>query len=58
MIPVSMYHVPVNEWHDAVAPTTRMGRWGLWLAVGSLVGFGMVVVMANFGADDPATGTF
>lgn len=56
---MSTYHVRVKEWHGhRVAPTTRLGRWGLWLAVVSLVGFAMVVIMANFGADDPATGSF
>lgn len=56
---MSTYHVSVKKWHGhAVAPTTRIGQWGLWLAVVSLVGFAMVVIMANFGADDPATGTF
>ena len=55
----TLHHVPANEWHGhALAPTTRLGGWGMWLAVVSLVGFAMVVVMANFGADDPATGTF
>ncbi len=56
---MSTYHIPASEWHGhAIAPTTRLGRRALWAAVVSLVGFAMVVVMAAFGPDDPATGTF
>ena len=39
VIQMSTYHVPVRGWHGApVAPTTRLGRWAVLLAVVSGIG--------------------
>ena len=37
---MSTYPVPVREWHGVpVAPTTRLGRWAVLLAVVSAIGW-------------------
>jgi hypothetical protein len=37
---MSTYHVPIREWHGhQVAPTTRLGRWAVILAVVSGIGW-------------------
>jgi hypothetical protein len=40
VIQMSTYHAPIREWHgEPVAPTTRLGRWAVLLAVVSGVGW-------------------
>ena len=47
---MSTYHVPVREWHGApVAPTTRLGRWAVLLAVVSGIGFLVALPAILFG---------
>ena len=37
---MSTYHVPLTEWHGhRIAPTTRLGRWAVVLAVVSGIGW-------------------
>jgi hypothetical protein len=50
---MSTYHVPVSEWHGIpVAPTTRLGRWAVILAVVS--GAGWLVALPALVVDSTA----
>jgi hypothetical protein len=40
VIQMSTYHAPIREWHgEPMAPTTRLGRWAVLLAVVSGIGW-------------------
>ena len=55
---MSTFHVPAQEpRHVAVAPTTRVGWWALWLTAAATVGLAMLGLAAAFSPDDPALST-